>query len=124
VAAGLATLQALAQPGFYERLGTLSARLASGLTERARAAGVPFCADAIGGMFGIYFRQDVPKTLAEVSSCDTEAFSRFFHAMLDEGVHFAPSAFEAGFVSAAHDEDVIDQTLQAAERAFAKLRQA
>jgi len=121
VAAGLATLQALEQPGFYERLGALTARLAHGLQERARGAGVALSADSVGGMFGIYFREQVPTSFAEVSASDTQAFNRFFHAMLAEGVHFAPSAFEAGFVSAAHDEAVIDQTLEAAERAFAQM---
>ncbi|MFQ6690607.1 aspartate aminotransferase family protein, partial [Bordetella pertussis] len=97
-------------------------RLAQGLQERARAAGVPFSADAIGGMFGLYFGDRVPASFAEVSACDTEAFKRFFHAMLERGIHFAPSAFEAGFVSATHDDAVIDATLEAAEQVFATLR--
>jgi len=123
VAAGLATLRALEQPGFYERLGALTARLAQGLQERARAAGVAFSADSVGGMFGIYFREQVPASFAEVSASDVPAFNRFFHAMLAEGVHFAPSAFEAGFVSAAHDEAVIDRTLEIAETVFARMRE-
>jgi len=123
VAAGLATLRALEQPGFYERLGALTARLAQGLQERARAAGVAFSADSVGGMFGIYFREQVPASFAEVSASDVPAFNRFFHAMLAEGVHFAPSAFEAGFVSAAHDEAVIDRTLEIAEKVFAQMRE-
>ncbi|MFP3759172.1 aspartate aminotransferase family protein, partial [Cupriavidus sp. SIMBA_020] len=77
---------------------------AQGLQERARAAGLAFSADSVGGMFGIYFSDKVPATFAEVSACDTARFNRFFHAMLDHGVHFAPSAFEAGFVSATHDD--------------------
>jgi len=122
VAAGLATLRLIGQPGFYDRLATQTRRLADGLRERARAAGIPFAADAIGGMFGLYFRDTVPASFAEVSASDTDAFKRFFHAMLDRGVHFAPSAFEAGFVSATHDDAVIDATLEAAEAAFAGMQ--
>lgn len=122
VAAGLATLRLLQAPGFYENLAARTAQLANGLQERARAAGLAFSADAIGGMFGLYFSDAVPASFAEVSACDVEAFKRFFHGMLDEGVHFAPSAFEAGFVSAAHDESVIQATLDAAERVFAKMK--
>jgi len=124
VAAGLATLRLLDVPGFYDDLSARTARLVEGLQQRARDAGVAFCADAIGGMFGLYFRDAVPTSLAEVSACDVEAFKRFFHGMLEAGVHFAPSAFEAGFVSAAHDDDVIEATLAAAERVFAQIANA
>ena len=122
VAAGLATLRLLAQPGFYEFLAKQSATLANGLTERAQAAGITFCADHIGGMFGLYFREAVPTTLDEASDSNVELFKRFFHAMLDKGVYFAPSAFEAGFISATHDDVVIQQTLDAAEQVFAQLK--
>ncbi|WP_459616842.1 glutamate-1-semialdehyde 2,1-aminomutase [Bordetella sp. 2513F-2] len=122
VAAGLATMRLIGQPGFYEALAAQTARLAQGLQERGRAAGLAFSADAIGGMFGLYFSDSVPDSYAAVSACDTGAFKRFFHAMLERGVHFAPSAFEAGFVSATHDDGVIDATLEAAEAAFAALR--
>lgn len=124
VAAGLATLRLIGQPGFYEDLSTRTERLALGLAERARAAGVPFSADSVGGMFGMYFRAEVPASFAEASSCDGEAFKRFFHAMLARGVHFAPSAFEAGFVSATHDDAVLQATLDKAEEAFREIRQA
>ena len=123
VAAGLATLRLIGQPGFYEDLSARTQRLALGLAERARAAGVPFSADSIGGMFGMYFHNEVPTSLAEASSCDTEAFKRFFHAMLARGVHFAPSAFEAGFVSATHDDAVLQATLDKAEEAFREIKQ-
>ncbi|OZI20588.1 glutamate-1-semialdehyde-2,1-aminomutase [Bordetella genomosp. 9] len=122
VAAGLETLRLIGQPGFYDGLAAATRKLADGLRERARAAGVPFSADAIGGMFGIYFSDAIPTTLAEVSACDTEAFKTFFHAMLERGVHFAPSAFEAGFVSAAHDDAAIGATLDAAEQVFASMK--
>lgn len=121
VAAGLATLRLIAAPGFYEHLAAQTRKLADGLQQRARAAGLPFCADAIGGMFGLYFAERVPTSFAEVSACDTAAFKHFFHAMLLAGVHFAPSAFEAGFVSASHDDATIHATLEAAELAFAAM---
>ncbi len=121
VAAGLATLKLLAEPGFYERLSTQSAKLANGLAERAKAAGIPFCSDHVGGMFGLYFRESIPTTFEEVSTCDTELFKKFFHGMLIKGVYFAPSAFEAGFISSAHTDDVVQTTLDIAEGVFAKL---
>ncbi|MDN5842359.1 MAG: glutamate-1-semialdehyde 2,1-aminomutase [Alcaligenaceae bacterium] len=121
VAAGLVTLRRLAEPGFYESLGARTATLIQGLVERARAHGVALSGDSEGGMFGLYFRDTVPTSLAEVSESDTALFARFFHGMLDAGVHFAPSAFEAGFVSATHDEAVIQATLDAAEQVFARL---
>lgn len=121
VAAGLATLRLIAAPGFYDKLAAQTAKLAQGLQERARTAGLPFSADSVGGMFGLYFSDKVPATFAEVSACDTARFNRFFHAMLDHGVHFAPSAFEAGFVSATHDDAVIQATLDIAEKVFATI---
>jgi glutamate-1-semialdehyde 2,1-aminomutase len=121
VAAGLATLRLIGAPGFYERLSAQTSRLAAGLQNAARDAGVTFSADTMGGMFGLYFSERVPASFTEVSACDADRFKRFFHAMLDRGVHFAPSAFEAGFVSAAHDDAAIDDTLDAARAAFAAL---
>ncbi len=121
VAAGLATLRRLAAPGFYESLHAHTGQLVEGLVERASRHGVPFCGDWQGGMFGLYFRATVPTGLADVSASDTEAFKHFFHGMLAEGIHFAPSAFEAGFVSATHDHAVIEATLDAADRVFARL---
>lgn len=118
VAAGLATLDILGRPGFYENLAAQTQKLVNGLSERAKAAGVTFCADSVGGMFGLYFRESIPTSFAEVSDANIEAFKVFFHAMLDQGVHLAPSAFEAGFVSAKHDDAIIAQTLDAAEKAF------
>ncbi|KWZ46640.1 glutamate-1-semialdehyde aminotransferase [Burkholderia savannae] len=122
VAAGLATLKLIQAPGFYDALAQKTRRLADGLAAEARTTGVPFSADAIGGMFGLYFTEHVPASFADVTKSDTERFNRFFHLMLDEGVYFAPSAYEAGFVSSAHDDDTFDATLAAARRAFAALR--
>src|SRR5450756_2085305 len=121
VAAGLATLKLVQAPGFYERLGANTRTLTDGLTLAAKKQGVVFSAQAIGGMFGIYFRERVPQGFAEVMQCDKEMFNRFFHAMLERGVHFAPSAYEAGFVSAAHGEQEIAATISAAEAVFATL---
>jgi len=121
VAAGITTLQLLGQPGFYENLSTQTRALTDGLTQRARAHGIEFSADSVGGMFGFYFTQEVPTTLAEVSASDIERFKRFFHGMLDQGVYLAPSAYEAGFVSGTHDTGVIEQTLEAADRVFKTL---
>lgn len=121
VAAGLATLKHVAQPGFYEALSQQTQKLVTGLAERARAAGITMTADSVGGMFGIYFRDEIPTSFAEVSDANIDLFNRFFHGMLDKGVHFAPSAFEAGFVSATHDDAVIQTTLDAAEQVFATL---
>ena len=121
VAAGMTTLKLIQAPGFYEALSAQTARLVAGMTEAARAAGVPFCGDSVGGMFGLYFAQAVPRSYAEMMKCDKNAFNAFFHAMLDAGVYLAPSAFEAGFLSAQHDDAVVDTTLEAARSAFAAI---
>jgi glutamate-1-semialdehyde 2,1-aminomutase len=120
VACGMATLKLIQQPGFYDRLTARTEQLIAGLQRVAREAapGVPFAGDAVGGMFGIYFASRAPASYAEVMQGDKERFNRFFHAMLDCGVYLAPSAFEAGFVSIAHDEAVIEATLDAARDAF------
>jgi glutamate-1-semialdehyde 2,1-aminomutase len=118
VAAGLATLKLVEEAGFYERLTQLSAQLVQGLTQAAQEAGVPFCADSIGGMFGLYFAEQAPHNYSEALTCNTEHFKQFFHGMLAKGVYFAPSAHEAGFVSSAHDEDIIAQTVDIARQVF------
>lgn len=118
VAAGLATLRLVQKPGFYQTLAATTRQLTDGLTAAAKERGVVFCAQAVGGMFGLYFRNSLPTSYAEVMSCDKEAFNRFFHAMLGEGIYFAPSAFEAGFVSTTHGDSEIDKTLAAAGRIF------
>ena len=118
VAAGLATLKLIQTPDFFEALGRKTNALCKGLSEAARRHGVAFSAQAVGGMFGLYFRAACPQSYAEVLECDKTAFNRFFHAMLDAGHYFAPSAYEAGFVSAAHGDDDITATVAAAERIF------
>ena len=121
VAAGMATLKIIQQPDFYTHLTAQTRKLADGLAAAAKAAGVNFAADAIGGMFGLYFDAKVPASYAEVMQGDKERFNRFFHKMLDAGVYFAPSAFEAGFVSAQHSDAVIEETIAAAAKAFTEL---
>ena len=122
VAAGLTTLKLIQAPGFYEQLSAQTRKLTDGLQALAQAANIPFSADAIGGMFGIYFSPQIPQSLAEVQASDIARFNRFFHAILAAGVYLAPSAYEAGFVSAQHDDTVIAATLEAAEIAFRALR--
>ena len=118
VAAGLTTLKMVAGPGFAEGLERTTRALVDGLVREARDAGVPFSAQSVGSMFGLYFRAEVPRSFAEVMTCDKERFNAFFHAMLDRGVYLAPSAFEAGFVSAAHGEAEIEATLLAARESL------
>jgi glutamate-1-semialdehyde 2,1-aminomutase len=121
VAAGLATLSKLQAPGFYERLAVVTRSLCDGLISAARRHGVAFSAQSVGGMFGLYFRTSSPSSYAEVMQCDTEAFKRFFHSMLERGVYLAPSAYEAGFVSAAHSSQDIAATVEAADAAFGSM---
>ena len=118
VAAGLATLKLVQAPGFYETLSWRTRQLCAGLAAAAKQHGVAFSAQSVGGMFGLYFRSNCPHNYAEIMECDKAAFNRFFHAMLAAGHYFAPSAFEAGFVSAAHSEADIADTVSAAEAIF------
>ncbi len=122
MAAGLATLEQLDQPGFYESLGERTQQLTNGLATAASDAGIPLSVEQAGGMFGFIFTDDAPvRTFAQVSAANTERFKTFFHGMLAEGVYLAPSAYEAGFVSAAHGDEEIAKTLDAARRVFATL---
>ena len=118
VAAGLATLNIVAQPGFQEKVEATTQALVQGLAAEAKRAGVVFSAQSIGSMFGLYFRASVPGSFAEVMQCDAARFKRFFHEMLARGVYLAPSAYETGFVSAAHGAPEIEATLCAAREAF------
>jgi len=121
VTAGLTTLKLVQAPGFYEKLTAQTAKLTDGLTQAAKAAGVTFSAQSVGGMFGLYFSASQPASYAEMMQADKNAFNKFFHSMLDSGIYLGPSAFEAGFVSAAHSDEDIAQTVQAAATAFASL---
>jgi glutamate-1-semialdehyde 2,1-aminomutase len=118
VAAGLATLKLVQQEGFQERIEATTRALVEGLREEASKAKVVFSAQSVGSMFGLYFREAPPRSFAEMMQCDRERFNRFFHEMLKLGVYLAPSAYEAGFVSAAHGIAEIGETLAAARKAF------
>ena len=122
VAAGLKTLEIVAREGFYECLAGQTQKLMSGLKMSADQAGIPFAVDSVGGMFGFYFTSAVPSSFAEVTQSNIEAFKQFFHAMLDEGVYLAPSAYEAGFTSITHDNAVVDQIIKAAQKSFQKIQ--
>ena len=121
VAAGLATLKLIRQPGFFEALNARTGAFVTGMQAAAVKHGVAFSAQAVGAMFGLYFSADLPQSFADVMASDRERFNQFFHLMLDAGHYLAPSAFEAGFVSAAHSDADISATIAAADAAFARL---
>ena len=120
--AGLTTLELISEDGFHDRLSATTTHLVDGLRERAAAAGVGLATNHVCGMFGLFFTDAAEVSgFADVMACDTERFARFFHAMLDEGVYLAPSAFETGFVSSAHTGEHLEATFRAAERAFERV---
>lgn len=122
MAAGLATLTLIEDPAFFVSLAARTRQLVAGLEAAAAAAGVPLSAESIGGMFGFVFCDDGPvRSFSQVAAADTERFRRFFHGMLAENIYFAPSAFESGFVSAAHGDDEISRTLEAAQTVLRSL---
>ena len=121
VAAGLKTLEIISREGFFECLSGQTQKLMAGLKLAADKAKVPFSVDSVGGMFGCYFTNEVPSSYEAVTKSDIEAFKKFFHFMLDEGVYLAPSAYEAGFTSIAHDNEVLDAIILAAESSFRRL---
>lgn len=121
VTAGLATLKQIQAPGFHEKLAMQTKKLVDGLVAAAKEANVVFSAQNVGGMFGLYFSEKCPNSFAEVMQTDKEKFNKFFHLMLDAGIYFGPSAFEAGFVSIAHTDEDIAFTIAAAKKAFAQL---
>jgi glutamate-1-semialdehyde 2,1-aminomutase len=122
MAAGLATLQAVSAPGFHAALAAKTEALAMGLRERAQQAGIAVATQSVGGMFGLFFTQERSiSRFKQVMACDVERFRRFYHGMLEEGIYLAPSAFEAGFVSAAHTQADIQATVEAAGRVYAQL---
>lgn len=124
VAAGMKTLELIQAPGFHEKLTASAKRLVDGLSKAAKEVGISFSAQSVGGMFGLYFSENVPNSFDEVMMSDKEAFNQFFHAMLDAGFYLAPSAFEAGFISAAHSDADIDATIAAAKKVFVTMKTA
>jgi len=122
MAAGLKTLELVSAPGFHDGLISAATALCEGLKTRASAAGIPLTTNQVGGMFGFFFTEEATVTnFKQVSACNIQRFQQFFHGMLNEGVYLAPSAYETGFVSAAHGETEINATLDAAEKVFATL---
>ncbi|MES9869731.1 MAG: glutamate-1-semialdehyde 2,1-aminomutase [Sedimenticola sp.] len=120
--AGLTTLELISEPGFFEALTEKTTRLVSGLTAQAKAAGVPVTSNQVGGMFGIFFTEaDQVTDFAQSTACHQDQFKAFFHAMLRHGVYMAPSAFEAGFVSAAHSDEDLEATIEAAGESFKEI---
>lgn len=122
MAAGLAMLEAVSQPGFFDTLGQKTAKLVNGLQAAADQANIPFTFNQLGGMFGFFFTDEASvSTYEQVMACDLVRFKKFYHGMLAEGVYLAPSAFEAGFVSSAHTDKEINDTIEAAKKVFATL---
>ncbi len=121
VAAGLKTLEIISREGFYECLTGQTQKLMAGLKKAADKANIPFAVDSVGGMFGFYFADNIPNSYEAVTKTNIDAFKKFFHLMLDEGVYLAPSAYEAGFTSITHDDAVLAAIISAAEKSFPKL---
>lgn len=122
MAAGLAALTAISQPGVYEALTAKTTTLLQGLQQAADAAGVPFCTNQVGGMFGLFFTDQAEvSSYQQATKCNIDAFKRFFHLMLQQGIYLAPSAYEAGFLSLAHSDSDLAATIDAAKRSFAAL---
>ena len=125
MAAGLATLEEISKPGFFDALAARTITLIEGLADIATEAGVALATESMGGMFGFVFTSDGPvRRFSQVAAADIDRFRSFFHRMLDEGVYLAPSAFEAGFVSSAHGDEEISRTLDAARKVLTSLRAA
>jgi glutamate-1-semialdehyde 2,1-aminomutase len=122
VAAGLTTLKLIQAEGFHARWTATTKKMVDGLVKAGISAGIKFSGQSVGGMFGVYFSEQIPHSFDEIMQSDKEAFNHFFHYMLEEGIYLAPSAFEAGFVSAAHTDDDIEKTIAAAEKAFGRLK--
>jgi glutamate-1-semialdehyde 2,1-aminomutase len=121
MAAGIATLKALKQPGTYETLEARSQRLAAGLAQAASQAGIPVTFNRVGSMLGMFFTDRPVRNFQDAKTCDLDRFARFYCGLLDEGIYIAPSQFEAGFVSLAHSDAAIDQTVAAAAKVFERL---
>ena len=120
MSAGLKTLELISEPGFFDALSDRTEQLAQGLAEAANRTGIPFTTQSVGGMFGLFFTEEGSiSNFQQVMACDVTAFKHFFHGMLGQGIYLAPSAFEAGFVSAAHSEENISKTIEAAAKIFA-----
>ncbi|WBF65437.1 MAG: glutamate-1-semialdehyde 2,1-aminomutase [Candidatus Kinetoplastibacterium crithidii] len=121
VAAGIKTLEIIARSGFYEKLSTQTEKLSKGLQEIGRKNGFKISSDYIGGMFGLYFCEKIPTSFAETKNFNSDLFKKFFNNMLNKGVYLSPSAFEAGFVSSSHTDNIIEETLHIADKSFKEI---
>jgi glutamate-1-semialdehyde 2,1-aminomutase len=122
MAAGLAMLELIQAPGFYDDLAKRTAKLTDGIAAAAKKHGIPFSTTRVGAMFGLFFTGETVETYAQATAADVASFNAFFHGMLERGVYLAPSAFEAGFVSSAHSDAIIDETIATADAVFATLK--
>ncbi len=122
-ACGLTTLQLVSAPGFFDALGKRTRSLVDGLNAAAAQAGVPFCGDSEGGMFGFFLLDELPHNYSQVMATNSARFNQLFHGLLDRGIYIAPALYEAGFVSAAHRQEDIDATLDAANTVFREMAQ-
>jgi glutamate-1-semialdehyde 2,1-aminomutase len=123
MAAGLKTLELISKPGFFTELSAKTQYLVNGIKDSAAQANIGISTHAVGGMFGLFFTNETNVTRFEqVMACQQESFKQFFHAMLQAGVYLAPSAYEAGFLSAAHSQEILDTTISAAEKAFRAIK--
>ena len=122
MAAGLAMLELIQAPGFYEDLAKRTVKLTDGIAAAAKKHGISFSVTRVGAMFGLFFTGETVETYAQATAADVASFNRFFHGMLERGVYLAPSAFEAGFVSSAHSDAIIDETIATADAVFATLK--
>ncbi len=120
-ACGLATLKEIQKPGFYETLGVRTSALVTGLSEAAKSTGIPFSGDSEGGMFGFFLLPELSQNYSQVMKTDNALFSKFFHGMLNHGIYFAPALYEAGFVSAAHSQADVQETISAANVVFSQI---
>jgi glutamate-1-semialdehyde 2,1-aminomutase len=124
VAAGIATLNLLSKHGFFETISKITNEFVQGFLSASKNAGYSnFSTDSVGGMFGLYFRQEIPGNFDEINECDQKSFNKFFHLMLENGIYLAPSPFEAGFLSIQHEGEPIDKAINSAQIAFEKLSQ-
>jgi len=122
MAAGLKTLELISAPGFYDELAKKAVFLTDGILAAAKSAGINMTCNRVGGMFGLFFSDQQVNSFEQATQCNVEQFKTFFHGMLEEGVYLAPSAYEAGFVSAAHNEDDLQKTIDAAAKVLSAMQ--
>jgi len=123
MAAGIATLAELNKPGVYTELDQKTELLTKGIREAARTSGIPIQVDRVGSVFGMFFNDQPVNNMRDAKTCDLDRFTRYYNAMLEQGIYIAPSQFESGFVSSAHREEQINKTIQTIKAVFDQLAQ-